>query len=53
MKQWFKRQTFSTKILLIMMLTSLIGIIMRWDVVSREASEAIQNRIEIMSGSAK
>ena len=44
MLKWFSRQSAATKVMVILIIALLIGIIIRWDYVSREMGDAFGRR---------
>jgi len=53
MIKWFKKQSPSIKVMIGIILVSILGIMINWQNVSKDASEAINNRIDVMMGDAK
>ena len=53
MIKWFKAQNASIKVMIILIAVSIVGIIINWDNVSKDTSEAITSRIERLTEGAK
>lgn len=53
MKEWFKRQSPSIKVMMLLIGTSILGIVVNWENVSGGVYEAINSRIETIMDDTK
>jgi predicted negative regulator of RcsB-dependent stress response len=49
MKNWFKKRTPHEKLLLALIVILLVGIVVRWTWVKKEAGDAFRHRLEYFS----
>ncbi len=53
MIKWFKEQSSSIKVMIILIIVSVIGIAINWENVSNDTYEAINSRIEVIMDDTK
>ena len=53
MTKWFKNQSASIKVMIILIIVSIVGIIINWNNVSNDVYEAINSRIEVITEDTK